>query len=57
MDRAYLYDNSIENADAQIIARFTDAGAFGKQYVDVLPRWAKYICGWLIGFDYIFRKE
>jgi hypothetical protein len=45
MDRAYLYDNSIENADAQIIARFTDAGAFGKQYVDVLPRWAKYICG------------
>jgi len=44
VDRVYLYDNSIENADARIVARFADFGAFGKQYVDVLPRWAQYIC-------------
>ena len=44
VDRVYLYDNSIENADARIVARFADFGAFGKQYVDMLPRWAQYIC-------------
>lgn len=42
VDRTYLYDNSIENAEAQILLRFTD-GLIAKRYVDVLPEWAKQI--------------
>ena len=40
--RIYLYDNSIENAEAQILLRFSD-GLIAKRYVDVLPEWAKQI--------------
>ena len=42
VDRAYLYDNSIENAEAKILLRFSD-GLIAKRYVDVLPEWAKQI--------------
>ena len=42
VDRAYLYDNSIENAEARILLRFSD-GLIVKRYVDVLPEWAKQI--------------
>ena len=42
VDRTYLYDNSIENAEAKILLRFSD-GLIAKRYVDVLPEWAKQI--------------
>lgn len=42
VDRTYLYDNSIENAEAQILLRFSD-GLIAKRYVEVLPEWAKQI--------------
>ncbi|MBO7083377.1 MAG: zeta toxin family protein [Bacteroidales bacterium] len=42
VDRTYLYDNSIENAEAKILLRFSD-GLVAKRYVDVLPEWAKLI--------------
>ena len=42
VDRTYLYDNSIENAEAKILLRFSD-GLIAKKYVDVLPEWAKQI--------------
>lgn len=42
VDRTYLYDNSIENAEARILLRFSD-GLIAKKYVDVLPEWAKQI--------------
>lgn len=42
VDRAYLYDNSIENAEARILLRFSD-GLIAKRYEDVLPEWAKQI--------------
>lgn len=42
VDRAYLYDNSIENAEARILLRFSD-GLIVKRYVDALPEWAKQI--------------
>ena len=40
--RTYLYDNSIENAEAKILLRFSD-GLIAKRYVEVLPEWAKQI--------------
>lgn len=46
-DRAYFYDNSVDNQDAQIIFRTVD-GVFFKQYVATIPQWAKVIanqCG------------
>ena len=42
VDRTYLYDNSIENAEAQILLRFSD-GVIVKRYVNELPEWAKQI--------------
>lgn len=42
VDRTYLYDNSIENAEAKILLRFSD-GLIAKRYVNVLPEWAKQI--------------
>ncbi|WP_294558752.1 zeta toxin family protein [uncultured Bacteroides sp.] len=39
VDRAYIYDNSIEDVDAQLLFRLKD-GKLVKQYVDVIPRWA-----------------
>ena len=37
-DRAYIYDNSIKNMDAQLLFRLRN-GKLVKQYVDVIPRW------------------
>ena len=39
VDRAYIYDNSIENADAKLLFRLTD-GVLTKRYVSEIPRWA-----------------
>lgn len=44
VDRAYIYDNSIEDVDAQLLFRLKD-GKLVKQYVDVIPRWALAIYG------------
>ena len=41
-DRAYFYDNSINNQDAQILFRTVD-GKFAKQYVKPLPQWTESI--------------
>ena len=42
VDRAYFYDNSIDNQNAQLIFRTSD-GFFAKQYVDPIPEWAETI--------------
>lgn len=39
VDRACIYDNSIEDVDAQLLFRLKE-GRLVKQYVDVIPRWA-----------------
>lgn len=36
----YIYDNSIDDADAQLLYRLTDGQLF-KQYTDDIPEWAK----------------
>lgn len=41
-DRAYFYDNSIDDHDAQILFR-TIGGRFAKQYVNSIPEWADKI--------------
>lgn len=41
-NRAYFYDNSIDDQDAQILFRTVD-GRFAKQYIDSIPEWAKKI--------------
>jgi len=41
-DRAYFYDNSIDNQDAQILFR-TINGKFAKQYMKSLPAWTRDI--------------
>lgn len=41
--RTYLYDNSVENADAQLLVRFAD-GKIIKHYVENMPEWASEIC-------------
>ena len=41
-DRAYFYDNSVDNQNAQILFRTTD-GQFVKQYVSPIPEWANKI--------------
>ena len=41
-DRTYIYDNSIENAEATLLFRMTD-GRLHKQYVKELPTWARTI--------------
>lgn len=40
--RVYLYDNSVEDAEAQLLIRFAE-GEKAKQYVSPLPEWAKQI--------------
>ena len=40
--RAYLYDNSVENADAKLQIRFAD-GKVAKRYVEDLPDWVAQI--------------
>lgn len=39
VDRLYVYDNSIEDAEAQLLFRLSD-GKLAKRYVDQLPGWA-----------------
>ncbi len=43
-DRVYVYDNSIDNAEAQLLFRMTDGSLF-KRYTDVIPIWAQTILG------------
>jgi len=38
-DRVYVYDNSIDDADARLLFRMTDGKLF-KQYTDDIPEWA-----------------
>lgn len=42
VNRTYLYDNSVENADATILLRLSD-GVIVKRYIEQLPEWAKQI--------------
>lgn len=42
VDRLYVYDNSVEDADAQLLFRLVD-GVVAKRYVGDIPRWAKAI--------------
>lgn len=46
VDRMYLYDNSIDGADARLVARLrinSDSSQLFKNYIDPLPDWAKQI--------------
>ena len=38
-DRIYIYDNSIDDADARLLFRMTSGQLF-KQYTDDIPEWA-----------------
>ena len=42
VDRAYFYDNSIDDQNAQILFRTID-GKFAKQYMEALPAWTRDI--------------
>lgn len=42
VDRTYVYDNSIEDADAKLLFRMVDGKLF-KTYVEDIPEWAKTI--------------
>lgn len=42
VDRMYVYDNSIENAEARLLFRLSN-GELVKRYVDDLPMWASSI--------------
>lgn len=44
VDRLYVYDNSINNEDAQILFRLKE-GKLEKMYVSQLPDWAKSLVG------------
>ena len=39
VDRLYVYDNSIEDAEARLLFRLNN-GDLTKQYIDDLPDWA-----------------
>lgn len=41
-DRTYVYDNTVENTEAQILFRMSD-GMMTKQYLSELPQWTKPI--------------
>ncbi len=41
-DRTYLYDNSVDRAEATLLLRLSD-GTIIKRYVEQLPEWAKQI--------------
>ena len=41
-DRAYFYDNSIDNQNAQLLFRTVD-GKFAKKYVETFPQWTETI--------------
>ena len=38
----YIYDNSIDDADARLMFRMTNGQLF-KQYTDDIPEWAKML--------------
>ena len=42
VDRTYLYDNSIDDAEQQLLIRLSD-GLIAKRYVNEPPEWAKQI--------------
>ena len=42
VDRLYVYDNSIDNAEARLLFRLTD-GKLAKRYIRELPDWASAI--------------
>lgn len=42
VDRLYIYDNSIENAEARLLFRLSD-GKLAKRYIEELPNWASTI--------------
>ncbi|MEF2643982.1 MAG: hypothetical protein U0M50_07975 [Paramuribaculum sp.] len=42
VDRLYVYDNSIEDAEAQLLFRLSD-GELAKLYIEELPNWASVI--------------
>lgn len=42
VDRAYFYDNSIDNEDAKLLFRLSD-GKLAKQYTEEVPEWASII--------------
>lgn len=42
VDRTYVYDNSVENAEARLLFRMVDGKLF-KTYVDEIPEWAQTI--------------
>ena len=41
-DRTYIYDNSVDGQEAQLLFRFVDGKLF-KQYVEEIPEWASKI--------------
>ena len=42
VDRSYIYDNSIEDHQPQLLFRTVD-GALAKQYVLEIPEWAQIL--------------
>ena len=42
VDRLYVYDNSVEDAEARLLFRLSD-GKLAKRYVNELPNWASSI--------------
>lgn len=42
VNRVYLYDNSVEDGEAQLLIRYAD-GRVAKRYCETLPEWAKQI--------------
>lgn len=44
VDRAYIYDNSVENDLPQLLYRTTDGKVF-KQYTTDVPEWAQFLIG------------
>ena len=42
VDRTYLYDNSVDNAEQRLLIRLSD-GIIVKRYVEQLPEWARQI--------------
>ena len=40
VDRAYIYDNSVDNQDARILFRFID-GKVAKRYIEDIPQWSQ----------------
>lgn len=42
VDRAYFYDNSVDDRDASLLFRLAD-GKLVKRYVNEIPQWAKDI--------------